>query len=86
MLSPGAQRQKKASNTDNKKGKNNMECNKERNLKNCNCTYEPCPRKGICCDCITYHKKLDELPTCFFDDSAEKTYDRSIGHFVRLNR
>ncbi|MFA5015727.1 MAG: DUF6485 family protein [Actinomycetota bacterium] len=63
-----------------------MECDKERNLKNCNCTYEPCPRKGICCDCITYHKKFGELPACFFDDNAEKTYDRSIGHFVRLNR
>jgi len=62
-----------------------MECNKEKNLKNCNCTYEPCPRKGVCCDCIIYHKKFGELPACFFSDKAEKTYDRSIGHFIKLN-
>jgi len=62
-----------------------MECNKERNLKNCNCTYEPCPRKGVCCDCIIYHKRSGELPACFFDERAEKTYDRSIEHFIKLN-
>ena len=62
-----------------------MVCNKERNLKNCNCTYEPCPRKGVCCDCIIYHKKFGEIPACFFDERAEKTYDRSIEHFIKLN-
>jgi len=62
-----------------------MECNREENLKRCNCTYEPCPRKGICCECIAYHRKLGELPACYFDDEAEKTYDRSIENFVRLN-
>jgi len=30
----------------------NMECRKETNLKKCNCTYEPCSRKSICCQCI----------------------------------
>ncbi|MEA2016115.1 MAG: DUF6485 family protein [Actinomycetota bacterium] len=62
-----------------------MECNREENLTRCNCTYEPCPRKGICCECIAYHRKLGELPACYFDDEAEKTYDRSIENFVRLN-
>jgi len=29
-----------------------MECRKEQNLKRCNCTYEPCPKKGMCCECL----------------------------------
>lgn len=62
-----------------------MECNKERNLSACNCSYGSCPRKGICCECITYHRRAGELPACYFDDNAEKTFDRSIDHFVRLN-
>ncbi len=61
-----------------------MECNQQRNMKNCNCTYEPCPRKGICCDCIQYHLRMNELPACVFTDDAERTYDRSFGHFARL--
>lgn len=62
-----------------------MECQKKNNQVKCNCTYEPCPRKGICCDCITYHKKYNELPACYFSDEAEKTYDRSISYFIKLN-
>jgi len=61
-----------------------MECNKEKNLSSCNCTYEPCSRKGKCCDCLTYHLRSRELPACFFPDFAEQTYDRSFGHFARL--
>ena len=61
-----------------------MECNKERNLESCNCTY-PCSKKGICCECIAYHRSLGELPACYFDQRAERTYDRSIEHFIRLN-
>ena len=62
-----------------------MECSKEMNLKNCNCSYEPCSRKGICCECIVYHRNAGELPACYFDSKAERTYDRSIENFVRLN-
>ncbi|MQY75087.1 MAG: hypothetical protein GH148_06130 [Clostridia bacterium] len=61
-----------------------MECNKERNLESCNCTYD-CSRKGICCECIAYHRQSGELPACYFDQRAERTYDRSIEHFIRLN-
>jgi len=63
-----------------------MECNKEKNIRNCNCTYEPCSRKGLCCECIAYHKKSRELPACFFNESAERTYDRSYEHFAKLIR
>ena len=61
-----------------------MDCNKIRNLNACNCTYEPCPRKGICCDCLNYHLKQQELPACCFSQDAERTYDRSFEHFARL--
>jgi len=61
-----------------------MECKKEQNLEICNCSYEPCERKGICCDCISYHLKMRELPACCFPDDAERTYDRSFTYFARL--
>jgi len=59
------------------------ECKVNDNLVSCNCTYEPCSRKGRCCDCISYHRAAGELPACCFDAAAEKKYDRSVGHFVR---
>lgn len=60
-----------------------MECRKEENLEICNCTYEPCSRKGICCECIAYHRKSGELPACYFDKNSERTYNRSIDYFIR---
>ena len=59
--------------------------NQQKNKKACNCTYEPCSRKGICCECLTYHRSMGELPACYFSKSAERTYDRSIRHFVCEN-
>jgi hypothetical protein len=61
-----------------------MECKKERHLKRCNCSYEPCSRKGVCCDCLKYHQEMRQLPACVFPDDAERTYDRSYEHFARL--
>ena len=62
-----------------------MECKKEQNLKNCNCTYS-CPRKGICCECIKHHRENGELPACYFSKDQEKTYDRSTGYFIKNNK
>ncbi|MCX7737201.1 MAG: DUF6485 family protein [Candidatus Kapabacteria bacterium] len=62
-----------------------MECNKTKNLKSCNCTYEPCSRKGLCCECLAYHRRNNELPACYFDSKAEATYNRSIRYFIKLN-
>ena len=59
--------------------------NRKSNLVNCNCSYTPCSRKGICCECISYHRKNAQLPACFFTPGIEKTYDRSIENFVRTN-
>ena len=61
-----------------------MECKNEQNLTSCNCTYEPCSRKGICCDCISYHLRSRELPACCFSQDAERTFDISFEHFARL--
>lgn len=60
-----------------------VECNKEENKKDCNCTY-PCEKKGMCCECISYHRNRGELPACYFPDNAERTYDRSIENFVKV--
>ncbi|MFC1478870.1 hypothetical protein ACFL57_05380 [Candidatus Margulisiibacteriota bacterium] len=61
-----------------------MECNKETNLRNCNCTY-PCSRKGICCECLTYHRNRGELPACYFTAEQERTCNRSIEYFIECN-
>jgi hypothetical protein len=61
-----------------------MECKKEENLEKCNCTYEPCSRKGTCCECIAYHLRSKELSACCFPKDAEATFDRSFEHFSRL--
>jgi len=61
------------------------ECHQDRNLNTCNCTYEPCSRKGVCCECIAYHLKYSELPACVFPPEVERTYDRSIARFVALH-
>ncbi len=62
-----------------------MECRKEKNLSICNCTYEPCSRKGICCECIQYHRLSGELPACYFNAKDEKTYNRSISFFIKTH-
>jgi hypothetical protein len=61
-----------------------MECRTDKNLSSCNCSYEPCSRKGNCCECLRYHLKSRELPACCFPDAAERTYNRSFEHFTRL--
>lgn len=60
------------------------ECRKDENLARCNCTYEPCRRKGVCCECLAYHWSMQELPACLFPDSVERTYDRSLRRFISI--
>ena len=62
-----------------------MECKKERNLVNCNCSY-PCGTKGICCDCIASHRRSGEIPACYFPNDIEAGYDRSVDNFIRIYR
>lgn len=57
--------------------------NEEKNKSFCTCSYPGCPRHGICCECLQYHLKKQQLPGCCFPPDAEKTYDRSFRNFVR---
>ena len=59
----------------------NIQTNKSR----CNCSYEPCSRKGNCCECLKYHLAMQELPACCFPDDVERTYDRSFHRFAQLH-
>ncbi|MDY6842791.1 MAG: DUF6485 family protein [Thermodesulfobacteriota bacterium] len=58
------------------------ECHVEQNKNNCSCTYS-CSKRGICCECITSHRRNGEIPACFFPPDVEMTYDRSIERFVK---
>jgi hypothetical protein len=60
-----------------------MECKKEQNKQECTCTYD-CAVKGMCCDCIRFHRERGEIPGCLFPSEAEATYDRSIRKFVEV--
>lgn len=59
-----------------------MECRIKKNMEICNCTYEPCSRKGTCCECISYHRPMNELPACYFSKRGEASYNRSIEAFI----
>ena len=61
------------------------ECHVKENTIACNCTY-PCEKKGICCECIRYHRERNELPACYFADEVERTYDRSVENFLNSYR
>lgn len=63
-----------------------MECIMEKNKAYCNCTYEHCDKKFKCCECLHYHRKSGQLPACFFTKDFEKTYDRSVGNFLRMHK
>lgn len=60
-----------------------VECKVKKNATSCNCSY-PCSRKGMCCECLSYHRNRGEVPACFFPNEAERTYDRSTENFIRV--
>ena len=60
-----------------------VECKKEENMSMCNCSYS-CGKKGMCCECLSYHLKREEVPACFFPKDVERTYDRSIENFIKV--
>ena len=63
-----------------------MECRKSANLAACNCTYDPCPRKGICCECLSYHLRSRQLPACCFSAEALWVWAPSFVAVVAANR
>ena len=38
--------------------------NKEKNEAQCTCTYTECERRGVCCECIRYHRDNGGAPAC----------------------
>lgn len=62
------------------------QCDQEKNLQDCTCTYLSCSKRGVCCECVTYHRSKRELPGCFFPQEVEKTYDRSIACFMKTHK
>jgi hypothetical protein len=58
--------------------------NMMKNNAQCNCSYAGCPRHGVCCECLAYHRQAGELPACYFDAKGERTYDRSIENYLRM--
>ena len=63
-----------------------VECNQSQLRETCSCTYS-CSRRGKCCECVSYHLKMNELPGCFFakiSPEAERTYDRDFKYFAEL--
>ena len=61
-----------------------MDCKKDRNQTICNCSYDPCVNKGICCECLSKHIRNRQLPACLFPDAVERTFDRSFETFAEL--
>ena len=71
--------------------------NRKHHLAKCNCTQciilegsdniakMTCPLKGKCCDCVEHHRERKELPACYFTEEQEKTYDRTISNWWKLN-
>lgn len=59
-----------------------MNCKKDENKIECTCTATTCSKRGVCCECVKYHRERNELPGCFFPSAAEKTWDRSISNFI----
>ena len=60
-----------------------MECVGTREKSHCSCTYVGCEKRGNCCKCVEFHRKRNEIPGCFFTETGERTYDRTIAHFLR---
>ncbi len=59
-----------------------MECKRNQNLESCTGSYPGCEKKGLCCECVAYHREKGAIPGCFFSPGAEKTFDRSIAKFM----
>lgn len=53
------------------------------NAQYCNCTYPGCSRRGLCCECLHYHRQRNELPSCYFSAEEEKTFNRSVEFFIQ---
>ncbi len=62
------------------------ECPVEQNKKECPCTWEPCDKKGICCECLRFHWVEGELPVCLFPPEWEKGRELSVESLIESYR
>ncbi|NQT75099.1 MAG: hypothetical protein HQ566_01100 [Candidatus Omnitrophica bacterium] len=53
--------------------------NYEKNMKDCPCTYEPCSRKGFCCECLRYHMKNGGLIRTFKEAKQRRSGYENLG-------
>ena len=60
------------------------ECKVKKNKAACNCAEESCGRKGICCECMRYHRGLSQFPACFFPDDVAAAGERSVEAFIGI--
>lgn len=60
-----------------------MDCISTTSLKHCTCTYTACDKRGNCCKCVQYHQRQGEIPGCLFTPEGERSYDRSLAHFIK---
>ena len=56
------------------------------NKRECSCSYSDCARHGKCCKCVAYHRRLNEVPGCYFPADIERTGERSIRKLTELNK
>jgi len=63
-----------------------MECRKDVNKAACRCTSASCGNRGMCCECVKYHRDNGEIPGCFFDAEGEKAKDRSVDFFIKSRK
>lgn len=60
-----------------------MECRSTSSRDHCSCTYTACSKHGDCCQCVTFHRQRNEIPGCLFSVEGERSYDRSLAHFLK---
>ena len=60
---------------------------KESNLKKCPCVdvHPGCPRQGICCLCIKYHRAMGKIPVCL-EPVVEKIVERAKGETTETEK
>ena len=61
-----------------------MECKQSENSKHCTCTAD-CPRHGLCCECVAYHRNKNQIPGCFFDKKGEAAWNRNVDFFIECH-
>ena len=41
-----------------------MECKRDQNEADCSCSTKDCERRGMCCECVAFHRSKGQLPSC----------------------